>query len=265
MNALPEVKMLNLMKETSIKGAQLTIGQPVQMPDDGYGKLRVKPYGVNYYRSGSKDRIETIFNDTRIDYAFEIINDHKQTIKETFYVDQLQLPRIDRATKEEMVMRRDDSGRFLGPLLGRMDTEWLNPMVDRVFGICFRRNKFLPVPPELNGRPLVARFSSAIAKIQKQGQVRNILEYYNTISPLVQMDQTVLHIINAHESARGIARMMNYPQKFLRSEDETGEIIEQQQAQAQAAAQQQQEMHAAEVANTAAPAVAVAQEIQNQG
>lgn len=265
MNALPEVKMLNLMKETSIKGAQLTIGQPVQMPDDGYGKLRVKPYGVNYYRSGSKDRIETIFNDTRIDYAFEIINDHKQTIKETFYVDQLQLPRIDRATKEEMVMRRDDNGRFLGPLLGRLDIEWLNPMVDRVFGICLRRGMFLPVPPELNGKPLVARFSSAIAKIQKQGQVRNILEFYNTIAPLVQMDRTVMRIINTQESAKGIARMMNYPQKFLNSDDQIAAIAEQEQQLAQQAAQQQQEMHQAEVANKMAPAVETAQGIVNQG
>lgn len=263
MNALPEVKMVNLMQEVSIKGAQLTIGQPVQMPDDGYGKLKAKPYGVNYYRAGSKDRIETIFNDTRIDYAFEIMNDHRTRIKETFYVDQIQLPKIDRATREEMLMRRDEGGRFLGPLLARLDVEWLNPTIDRVFNICLRRRKFLPVPAELNKRPLVARFSSAIAKIQKSGQIRSIMEFLNNVAPLAQIDQRVLTRINADATLVGIAGMSSYPQKFLRSDDEVAKI---QEAEAKMAEQRQQMMeqqHAAEVANKVAPAAKVANDMGN--
>lgn len=266
MNALPAVKLVNLMEEVSIKGAQLTIAPPVQMPDDGYGKLRVKPYGVNHYRAGSKDRIETIFGDTRIDYSIEIMNAHRQRIEKSFYVDQVQLPqKLDRATREEIVTRNDQGGRFLGPLLSRMDVEWLGPTFDRAFGICYRRKQFLPVPRKLEGRPVYAKFSSAIAKLQRMGEVRNLLEFYNTLSPLAAIDPRVVQIIDPDASAYGIAHMMSYPQKFLRTPDALKKLREQEAALAEERAKAEQEMHQAEVANKTAPAVTAAQQVAQQG
>lgn len=262
MNALPEVKMVNLMEETMIKGAQLTIGPPVQMPDDGLGQLRLKPYGVNYYRAGTKDRIEPIFRDTRLDYGIEIMEAHRKRIREAFYVDMMQTPKIDRATATEIAQRRDESGRFLGPLLARLEVEWLNPTVDRVFAIMARRDKFLPPPKALQGRKLSVKYSSAIAKIQRQGDIRGVMEFLGAVTPLAQVDPNVLHWLNADETLKGLAAMFSYPQKFLNDETDVEKMRQMRAEQMQAAQQMEQEKHVAEVAGDVTPAIAAASEMQ---
>lgn len=262
MNALPEVKMVNLMEEVSIKGAQLAIAPPVQMPDDGFGQLKAKPYGVNYYRAGSKDRIETIFGDTRLDYSIQIMDSHRQRIKEAFYVDQLQTPQVDRATATEISQRSQEQGRFLGPLLARLEVEWLSPTVDRVFGILMRRKRFLDPPDILGGRPLQVKFSSAIAKIQRAGEIRNVMEFLTSLAPIAQVDQKVLHYLNGDATLKGLAAMYSYPQKFLHNDDEVKKIRDAEAQAQQEVAQQQQEQHEAEVANKVAPAAMAAQKMQ---
>ncbi len=261
MNSLPEVKMVNLMEEVSIKGAQLAIGPPVQMPDDGYGQLKVKPYGVNYYRAGSKDRIEPIFGDTRLDYSIEIMNAHRQRIKEAFYVDQLQTPQINRATATEISQRRDEQGRFLGPLLSRLEVEWLSPIVDRVFNIMSRRNRFLPAPRELS-KPLQIKFSSSIAKIQRASEIRGVMEFLNSVTPIAQVDPKVLNYLNGDETIKGLAAMYSYPQKFLNSDDDVAKIRQAEAQMQQKAMQQQEEQHQAEVAGKIAPVVSAAGNLQ---
>ena len=75
MTALPECKTINKMTETTLIGAQKVVDPPLQAPDDGFLlPLITKPGGLNYYRSGSQERIEPILNDARIDFGFQALN-----------------------------------------------------------------------------------------------------------------------------------------------------------------------------------------------
>ena len=92
MNALPEVKTVNVMAETIIKGAQKVVDPPLQAPDEGVIRpIKTKPGSFNYYRAGTTDRIEPIFNDSRIDFGFEVMKERHERIREAFFVNQLQL------------------------------------------------------------------------------------------------------------------------------------------------------------------------------
>jgi hypothetical protein len=58
MTALPDVKMLNEMAKTTIKAAQKQVDPPLLVPDDGFIlPVRTVPGGLNFYRSGTRDRI----------------------------------------------------------------------------------------------------------------------------------------------------------------------------------------------------------------
>lgn len=49
MTALPDVKMLNKMSETTIKAAQKQIDPPLMVPDDGFlGTVRTSPGALNF-------------------------------------------------------------------------------------------------------------------------------------------------------------------------------------------------------------------------
>ena len=61
MTALPDIKMINKMSETTIKAAQKMVDPPLLVPDDSFVlPVRTQPGGLNYYRSGTRDRIEPL-------------------------------------------------------------------------------------------------------------------------------------------------------------------------------------------------------------
>ena len=61
MNALPDTKMLNTMSKTTIRAAQKQIDPPLMVPDDGFIlPIRTVPGGLNFYRSGTRERIEPL-------------------------------------------------------------------------------------------------------------------------------------------------------------------------------------------------------------
>ena len=53
------IKMLNKMSEVTIRAAQKQVDPPLLVPDDGFMlPIRTVPGGLNFYRSGTRDRIE---------------------------------------------------------------------------------------------------------------------------------------------------------------------------------------------------------------
>lgn len=116
MNSLADTKMINKMMETTIIGAEKTIDPPLMVPDDGFVRsIKLSPRGLNYYRSGTTDRIEPLVTNPRIDFGFQVLDDVRSRIRQAFFVDQLQLSNGPQMTATE-VMRRKTS--FNGACIG---------------------------------------------------------------------------------------------------------------------------------------------------
>ena len=80
-------------------------------------------------------------------------------------------------TAAEIIQRRDEQLRQLGPILGRLSRELLKAIIDRVFGIMMRRNLFDELPEELqsdDGFKLDIKYVSSIAQAQLTAQSENI-------------------------------------------------------------------------------------------
>jgi len=224
MVALSECKTLNLMVETTIKGAQKTIDPPLQAPDDGYiGTIRTRPGSINFFRGGSspQDRISPIFNDARIDFGFQANEEKRQRIREAFFTDQLRLreggPQM---TATEVEARMEQAFRFMGPVIGRQQSELLRPIIDRVFGIMERRGMIDPAPDILRDRKIDVQYSSVIARAQKQGTAKAILRTIEQIAPFVSADPSILDNIDGDKALRVLARVNDFPQAILRNQRE---------------------------------------------
>lgn len=258
MNALPDAKTLNKMTETIMISAQKLADPPLQAPDDGFiMPLITRPGGLNYYRAGSNDRIEPVFNNAQIDFGFEAMRERRQRIREAFYVDQLQLSQGPQMTATEVVQRTEERSRLLGPMLGRQQSEFLRPLIDRVWEICVRRDiiKADEIPPELSDMKIDVQYSSLIAKSQRIAEGQNILRTFQAAQPFFTMDQTVADNVNGDEGFKAVARIYGFPQKIIRPADEVEGIRQgRAEAQKQAAANAQQ-MHNAELASKAGPTV----------
>lgn len=247
MTALPELKILNKMNETMLRGAQKMVDPPIQMPDDGFVMpIVTTPGGINYYRSGTQELIKPIFNATNIEFGYQAMADRRQRVRDAFYVDQLKLQQGGpQMTATEVMQRTEDAMRLLGPLLGRMQSEFLRPMIDRVFSIMVKRQLIPPAPQALQGQKLDVRYSSLIAKSQRMNEMQNINRVVQTLAPFIQIDPTVADNINGDAAARIIAGGYGVPAELMRSIKGVQQMRQgrAQQAQAaQAAAQEQQEL-----------------------
>jgi hypothetical protein len=253
--ALPDTKLVNIMKETTIRSAQKSIDPPLQAPDDGFVfPLITAPAGINFYRSGSNDRIEPIFNVQRIDFGIELVNEVRQAIREAFYVDQLQLRQGPQMTATEVMERTEQALRFLGPMLARQQAEFLQPLVERAYRILERRDKLPELPVELEGVPIVVKYSSVMAMTQRMSEAQNIQRTMGAISPFIQMDPNSMDNLDADRSVRYLAQLFNFPQEMLRDVEEIGEIREQRAQAQQEAAEAQNQLTEAETVNKLASA-----------
>lgn len=248
MVALPEVKVLNKMVETTLIGAEKVVDPPLQAPDDGFiSQLNTFPGGISYYRAGSNDQIRPVFNDSRIDFGFQVIQEKQSKIRDAFYVNQLQLRTGPQMTATEVMQRTEEQMRFLGPFLGRMQSEFLRPLLDRVVDIMFSRGVIDPreVPPIIRSRKIDVRYSSFVAKSQRVGEGQNIMRFVQTIEPFINADQSAVDNLNADGAINRLSIIYGVPQDILRNKKELDNVRKARaEAQQQMASEQKQMLQA---------------------
>lgn len=241
--ALPDAKVLNKMTEDTLVAAQKVMDPPLQVPDDTFVlPIRTRPGGLNYYRAGTQDRIEPLFNGAQIDFGFQALEERRSRIRDAFYVNELRLDvRGPQMTATEVNARRQQGMRLLGPMTGRQRKEFLRPLIERVFEILVRRGKIV-IPEDVINQleaygvtKFDVTYSSPIAQVQKKEQGNAIQRTFQAIAPLMALDPRVADNFNPDRAARLIAKNEGCPQIALNSEEE----VEQKRA-AIAAAQQQQ-------------------------
>lgn len=245
MTALPDIKMLQEIMKTTIKAAQKIVDPPLLVPDDGVlGPVRTIPGGLNYYRASSGARIEPLMTGGNIGLSYEMMNDLRDRIRTTFFLDQLQFQGAPRMTATEVVERTERTLRLLGPTLGRLQSEFLGPMIERIYGVLSRAGR-LPEPPEsISELELKIEYVSPLARAQRQTETQGIMRTLEFVGPIAGMDPQAAQIIKGADTVRHIAELNGVPPMLLKSDDD---LMAEMQAQQQAQAAQQQMMQGAEV------------------
>ncbi len=240
MLALADVKMLNQMARSTIEAAHKAVNPPLIAFDDGvYRPMRLYPGSVNFggVNQDGRPLVQPLLTGTRVDIGLEMEEQRRGAIREAFYFSLMQMVGRADMTATEVMARQEEKLRLLGPHLGRLQSEFLDPLIDRVFAV-MQRNRQLPEPPpELEGRELKVDYVSPLAKAQKAADGQAMLRALESIAPLAQIEPTVVDNFDPDALARRLAEAWGAPAAILRGQDEVAEL-RQQRAQAQAAQQQ---------------------------
>lgn len=246
-NALPDIKTLNKAVEIGLKAWAKAIDPPLLVQDDGViGRVRMTPAGITVVRSDGAIKPLQIGSNWQITDMKE--NALRTAIRQAYYSDQLQLQEGPQMTATEVQVRYELMQRLLGPTLGRFQSEFLNPLIERVFGIMVRANAFMPTPEIMGERKMDIEYVGPLARSQRMEESIAIERLYQLAMNVGQIDPAIMDNINHDEAIRLRAKLLGVPKTVLRGRDEVEGMRE---AKAQAQQDMMQQQMAQQQAQTA--------------
>ena len=248
MNALPDTKMLNTMCKTTIKAAQKQIDPPLMVPDDGFIlPIRTVPGGLNFYRSGTRERIEPLNIGSNNPLGIQMEEQRRKAIRENFFVDQLMTVQGQNMTATEVMQRTEEKMRLLGPVLGRLQSEFLQPLITRCFNLLLKNNKLPAIPEMLGEQDIEIEYVSPLAKAQKSQELSSVMRGIEIFGSL-QNVAPVFDYVDIDGLVNHIKDVLGLPAKMMKSK---AQLQEQQQQKQQVEIEQQQLQQAQQVAEAA--------------
>jgi len=237
---LGAIRTINAVARAGLRVTQTVAEPPMLSPDEGVhnNQMNTQPGGVTYFRRGlGKDNmprpLNTGGNPQLIEAQRELL---EIKIKRAFYNDLLELPMIDRMTATEAAYRQSSSLMVLNPMMLRLESELLSPVVLSVYDAMRRTGAASPVPTELRGRELRPVYVGQLAMSRKAGRVTDVQRWLTgVVAQVAQFDPQAVQAIDTDEILRASARDLGVPARSLRDPEDLAAM--RQQAQQQAAEQ----------------------------
>ena len=165
----------------------------------------------------------------------------RTNIQAIFLIDQLILPERPNATATEVTIRYEMMQKVLGGTLGRLQSELLNPLVERVFGIMYRNNKLQDMPEELSEENTEVKYTGPMAKAQTAHEAQAIERMFNLMLGVGQLDPTVVDAVEMSKAILAVADQWGVPADVMRGQKEIEALQAERAAQQQAMEQQAME------------------------
>lgn len=248
-SALADVQTLNEMTKWTLMGNEVSLAPPLMVADDGVinpKNIKLGPRKVLVV-ADVETSIKPLITGADMQTGMLTMERLQASIRKILLADQL--PPQDGPTKTayEWSVRVQALRAMLGPMFGRFQAEFLQPLVERTFGILWRANirsgyQLVGRPPaSLLNRSFTIRYLSPLARAQKLGAVDAMDRYEAMLMQESQIDPSVLDVYDFEEAARERGLLLGVPQKLVRDSKKTQQVRD---AKNKAAKDQQQQMQA---------------------
>ncbi|NIL23525.1 phage tail protein [Yersinia mollaretii] len=151
---------------------------------------------------------------------------------------------------EAVIEMKEEKLLMLGPVLERLNDEFLNPLIDRCFSIMVRKNMLPPPPEVMQGMPLRVEYISVMAQAQKAIGVSSLERFVGFVSNLGAVRPEAFDKLAVDGSIDSYAEMIGVSPTIIVPNEQVQEIRQQRAQQAQQQQAIQQGMAAAQGAKT---------------
>lgn len=243
MNALGDAKALQVQERRKALAIDKMVDPPLNVPVEMRNKgVASIPGGINYYTqaNGARPGITPAHevNGTMLSPLLEDEEQIRGRINRFMFADLfLMLANSDRRqiTAREIEERHEEKLLMLGPVLERLNSEFLNRLIDRVFGIMLRAN-LIPTPPEaLQGQTLKTEYISVLAQAQKHVALGGLDNFLQRASMVFQVSPSTMDKVDFDQIIDETGDMLGVSPRIIRSDDDVAAIREQQAQQQQMA------------------------------
>lgn len=209
---------------------------------------------------------QPVLTGARPDYAFQYIEQSRNTIQEGLYVNLFQtlVSKPGQQTATEALIRQEEKGALLGPA-GSSIQGGLAMQTDRELSILEGKGLYEPdsrfVPPaSLSEKSIRVQFTSPLDILRKAGEAKAVVEVWSFAGQMSQLKPEIMDNLDPDESLRVFHSAGRAPQSILKRKEEVDADRDQKAKAAKAQMGMAAAQAGAQVAADAVPAMAKAAE-----
>lgn len=247
--ALNAAKALQMLTDNEHVAVSYASNPPIQYPASFTGRLDAfRPGGRIPVTGTDAASMRTAFEVALDMQGLELlIARRKQEVQRAFYTNIFQMIQgsaDSQRTATEVQALEQEKYMFLGPVLERLHSEMLDPLVATTFDFLVEANRVPEPPAELQGRELSVEYVSVLAEAQKAANISGVVRMVQQIGMLAQMNPNALDKVDVDRTIDELADMNGVPPSMIVSGDRVA-LIRKDRADAQA---QQAQMEQAQMA-----------------
>lgn len=229
MMALPDAQTLQAMGKTLLVGGQRAVDPPIWVINDSVlSPLRTFPGGVTVLDASDAAAgapVGAFPVSTNLPLGREMQNDYRRQVEAAFFKNVFNLPIETRQmTATEIIERKEEFIRIIGPVFGRLESDYIGHGTERVFGIMERAGAFPPRPDILLGQKVTFRFQSPIQQARKQLEIAGLSRSMTLIAPLAEVQPEIMDHFDGDAIVRDAPEWGGLPLKWLRTERKVEDI-----------------------------------------
>ena len=225
LDVLPDVRSLNKAKEFVLKKAAIDLAGIYTATDDGVTNpynIRIAPgivlpVGSNNSQNPSIMRLDT---STNLQLAEFEISELQNNIKTALFNDMRDPAGPVRSATEVAIEARDLASR-MGSAFGRLQTEVLVPVLQRVASILQRRGIIEPI--KIGGKEVAVKFTSPLARAQDTDDLLAAQQAYEFTLATAGPEMAQLSF-KVEDFGSFAAEKMGMPSELVRSQSEKQQV-----------------------------------------
>ena len=227
-NAMSAIKTTNLTVELILENAQMNISGIYQLEDDGVintDNISLVPGTIIPVAPGSRG-LQPINGAGRFDVAQLVLEDMRNNIRKALYMDTLGPTKGTPMSATEVAERMADLSRQIGSSFGRLQSEFIQPLIKRVIYILKKQGRI--EIPSIDNKEIKIIPESPLSRAQNEQDIADVNRFNATLGQTFGPEVLNL-IVKQEEVARYLAEKMNLPEKIIRDAAEQQQVIQQMQ------------------------------------
>jgi hypothetical protein len=244
-DSLGDTRQLQVMQRRKSQGVEIAINPSLQAPTSLRNqKISMLPADVTFVdmlqqKTAAIRPIREISIEG-LRFFTEDIKEIQARVKDAFYESLfLMLAQSDgpRMTAREVAERHEEKLLALGPVFERLNDEYFDPLIDRVFSVMDRRGLIPVPPPEMDGQQLKIEYTSLIAQSQRLVGAASLDRFLQSVSAIAERWPEARHKVRVFAVVDEYGEMLGVNPHLIVADDEAQKAL---QAEQQAAAQQRE-------------------------
>jgi len=239
---LPDARLLQAMSLTLLEAGEKSVNPPMIATADAVrSDVNLLPGGVTWVDYDYDERLGTALSPMNIDksglnFGINVREETKMMVKEAFFLNRLQLPETSGMTATEVRQRIQEYIRKALPLFKSIELEYNGAICDMVFQMLWDRGVFgraEDLPESLQGADIEFSFKSPLIEAEGDAKAQKYMQSVELLRVAAESDPSVINLINHSEALRDVYTGSEVPEKWVTTEKEMAEIMEQQKEQQQ--------------------------------